>query len=129
MSNRNRTAGHNAERQIVNELKKLGFDKVVTTRLESKRLDDLGVDIIQLPNPTVKLPCYIQVKKCLQTPNFSLLNAELEKPLVLVFQKTEKKGKRFYTVNEYTILKKDFFYELLKYYVYNQCSRSEDIKD
>ena len=45
MANRNRTAGNNFERLIVNELKELGFDDVVTSRAESRNMDNRGVDI------------------------------------------------------------------------------------
>lgn len=117
MGNRNRTAGIKAELKIANELKELGFDKVVTTRYESKRLDDSGVDITQLPNPTIELPCYVQVKRTLQTPKMELLHVETEKPVAIVFLKQEKKKTRFFTTGEYAILEKELFYELLKYYV------------
>ena len=40
-----RAKGHAYELQIVNRLKDLGYD-AVTSRSESKRMDDLGVDII-----------------------------------------------------------------------------------
>tara|TARA_E500000081_G_C6078966_1_gene326796 strand:- start:549 stop:866 length:318 start_codon:yes stop_codon:yes gene_type:complete len=40
-----RAKGHAYELQIVNRLKELGYD-AVTSRSESKRMDDLGVDII-----------------------------------------------------------------------------------
>lgn len=119
MANRNRTAGIRAEQQIVRELKELGFDKVVTTRLESKRMDDLGVDVIQLPDPSIPLPCYLQIKKTLQTPSVDLLKVDVGKPLAIIYQKQQKKGSRFYTSGEYAIMDKDLFYKLLKY-VYSQ---------
>ena len=50
-----RAKGHAYELQIVNRLKELGYD-AVTSRSESKRMDDLGVDIIDNTN------FYIQCK-------------------------------------------------------------------
>jgi len=50
-----RAKGHAYELQIVNRLKDLGYD-AVTSRSESKRMDDLGVDIIDNTN------FYIQCK-------------------------------------------------------------------
>lgn len=117
MSNRNRTAGIKAELQICKELKELGFDKLVTTRSESKRMDDRGVDLIQLPSPEVEIPCFFQVKKTINTPGYDVIEKELDKYLVAIHQKQIKKNKRFYTIGEYAIMKKEFFYQLLKYYV------------
>ena len=114
MANRNRTAGIKAELEIARELRDLGFDKVVSTRSESKRLDDLGVDLVQLPHPEVPLPCYIQVKKTLDTPKEALTDVELEKPLVVIHQKVNKRGTRFFTEGQYVIMQKEFFYKLLK---------------
>lgn len=115
MSNRNRTAGIAGELKIAKELRELGFDKVVTTRSESKRMDDMGVDLIQLPSPLLELPCFFQIKKTLQTPSSDLLDIPIDKPLVIIHQKQKKKGKRFYTVGEYAIMKKELLYKLLKY--------------
>lgn len=115
MANRNRTAGIKTELQIAEELRKLGFDKIVTTRSESKRMDDLGVDLIQLPGFHLELPFYPQIKKTINTPSVDLLELNLEKPMVVFYQKQEKQGKRFYTVGDYIMMKKDFFYKLLNH--------------
>jgi len=50
-----RQKGHSFERDIVNELKEMGY-AAITSRMESKRMDDLGVDIID------DTPFYIQCK-------------------------------------------------------------------
>lgn len=128
MANRNRTAGILGELKIVHELTDLGFDKVVTTRSESKRLDDMGVDIMQLPSPLFPLPCYFQSKKALKAPTFDLVEAELDKPLVVIYMKQEKKGSRFFTVGEYAIMKKEFLYKLLQY-VPNNSAETDRLKD
>lgn len=124
MGNRNRTAGILGELKIVKELKELGFDKVVTTRSESKRLDDMGVDIIQLPHPNLELPCWFQIKKSLQTPSVELLKTGAEKPIIIIHLKQQKRKSRFFTSGEYAILDKSLLYELLKYYVLHNASEA-----
>ena len=51
MANRNRTAGNQYERDIVNELKEHGYD-VVTTRSESRNADNAGIDVRNYPYHT-----------------------------------------------------------------------------
>lgn len=62
----NRRSGFDYERKIVKELNALGFD-VVTSRAESKNLDDDKVDIA---DKNGKLPCFIQLKKTVNTPQY-----------------------------------------------------------
>ena len=48
---RNRRRGHAYEVKIVKELKELtGDDSLCTSRSESKRTDDLGIDIVDFNN-------------------------------------------------------------------------------
>ena len=63
---RNRARGNAYECKIAKELNELGFN-VVTSRSESKRMDDAKVDLIDLDN---KLPCYLQLKKTTSTPSY-----------------------------------------------------------
>ena len=46
MANTNRNKGHNYERQLVKDFKKLGFENCVTSRYGSKMLDDQGIDLM-----------------------------------------------------------------------------------
>lgn len=46
---RNRTKGHNLERDIASALRTIGYEFARTTRSESKTLDDCGVDISNVP--------------------------------------------------------------------------------
>lgn len=69
---RNRARGNNYERQIAKELRELGFN-VVTSRSESKRVDNNKVDLIDLDN---KLPCAIQLKKTTSTPAYFTIRDE-----------------------------------------------------
>lgn len=65
----NKQRGNNFERQIVKELRELGFQNVVTSRSESKSTDDNKVDIIDKDK---KLPfdMQIQTKKTSSTPSY-----------------------------------------------------------
>lgn len=109
--------GNTYERQIVNELKELtGNENICTARSESKKLDDMKIDI---SDPDNAIPCYIQTKKTQSTPSVKKINAEVglkDKPLCIIWNIQEKKeGNTNITSNgEYAIIPKDFFYELLK---------------
>lgn len=113
MSSRNRTAGHNYERQITNELKELGFEDVVTARSESRNMDDKGVDIFGS-----SLPFFVQCKNSQNYPKIhELLTSELlptEKPLIIFHKKTKKQNVKFATQGEYVYFKKDDFYKLIE---------------
>lgn len=111
MANRNRTAGHNYERQIIKELKELGFPDCVSSRSESKNLDNKGVDVV-----SNTLPIYVQIKTTKTSLNYDKIFKSFsltDKPLVIFHKKTIKKLKKFVTSDEYVILKKDLFYDLL----------------
>ncbi len=60
MNSRNK--GNSFERKIMNELLELGYD-CLTSRNESKRLDDAGVDLVD------NTPFYFQLKKTERLPN------------------------------------------------------------
>ena len=57
-----RNKGHAFEVKIMNELKALGYE-CLTSRNESKRLDDAGVDLVD------STPFYYQLKKTERLPN------------------------------------------------------------
>lgn len=116
-SNRNRSEGHRYERAIVNELKELGFEDCVTSRSESRRADDDGIDIV-----SQMLPFHPQMKSSILRPNYHELFSKFpreDKPLVVFHKQTKKVGDktpRFYEQGQYCIVDKDFFYQLLKAY-------------
>ena len=116
MANRNRTAGHNYERSIVNELKELGFD-CVTARSESRNKDDMGIDIFG--DEGAELPHDIQCKvsksfTSKQIRDILSRGREL-KPLVVVHKHVAKSPKgRFVGKGEYVYMHKDLYYELLQ---------------
>ena len=74
---RNRRRGNDYERKIAKELRELGFSGVVTSRSESKNMDNNKVDLIDTEN---KLPCYIQLKKTTSTPQYFSIQKETTVP-------------------------------------------------
>lgn len=113
MANRNRTAGLNYERKIINELKNLKFFlKAVSARAESKNMDDKGVDICYTE------PFYIQCKNSKTNPRYDLLLEDMPQvPGIInaiIHQKTRKATTKFVAQGEYVVLKKQDFYRLLE---------------
>ena len=112
---RNRRRGHNYECKIVKELKEItGDDALCTSRSESKRLDDMKIDIA---DPNGILPFYCQMKSTQSMPQIKKLNSEVgkkDKPLVVFWNIQEMKEKKQISLGEYCILPKKLFYDLLR---------------
>lgn len=112
MGRNNRTAGNGYERAIVRELKEYGYSDAVTTRSESRNMDNRGVDIMG-----DNLPVYIQCKNSQNTPNIhKLLTSKLlpnDKPVVVFHKKTKKSAKNFVKEGEYVYMTKEDFYNML----------------
>lgn len=109
----NRTAGHNYERAIVNELKARFplFCKACTARSESKNLDDQKVDIAFTPGFN------IQLKNSKANLDYNeILNSMPvnENANIIIHRKTKKVNTRFVTQGDYVILRKEDFYKLLE---------------
>tara|TARA_R110002020_G_scaffold85441_4_gene210918 strand:+ start:2981 stop:3349 length:369 start_codon:yes stop_codon:yes gene_type:complete len=107
-SSRNRTAGNNYERFCVKRLKENGVLDVVTSRAESRNMDNRGVDIF---GPSI--PYHIQCKNTIKDVKYhDLLTEErlpTDKPLIIFHKRTEKRGKVFRQVGEYVIMKYETF--------------------
>ena len=115
-----KTKGNAYEVQIAKELKELGFD-TVTSRSESKNIDNNKVDIIDRSN---KLPANIQLKKTLVTPQYFKIREESTvdpETFCLIWAKQEKKEVNICTVGEVCMIPKSLFYKLIKPY-----AKSED---
>lgn len=112
--------GNAYERQIVNELKKLsGNDNISTTRLASKAMDNMKIDVY---DPDNVFPCYWQLKKTKTTPSLKKINAEVglkDKPLCILWNvQIQKEGNTNITsAGEYAMLPKALFYEMLGIYI------------
>lgn len=68
-----RRKGHEFERKIAQELRDLGYTGVVTSRSESKSMDDKKVDLIDTEN---RLKCLLQLKSTQATPNYFKIREE-----------------------------------------------------
>lgn len=106
MSNRNKTAGSNYERQIAAELRDLGFD-AVTSRSESRSLDNAGVDLV------TNFPLAPQMKISVNQPNVHKLLTETEAEIIF-YKRVEKAFEKFMSKGEYVMLRKEDFYKIIK---------------
>lgn len=112
MANRNRNAGNQYERDIVNELKKLNYD-VVTARSESRNADVAGIDILG------DFPYYIQCKVYKGYPKlYELINNNRperfqDKPIIVFHKKVKKAKTKFMTEDEFVSIRKEDFYKLI----------------
>jgi Holliday junction resolvase len=112
MANRNRTAGNNYERQIVNELKDLDYD-VATSRSESRNADNAGIDIVG------NFPYHIQCKVYQHYPKLDeLINNDRperfqDKPIIVFHKKVRKANTKFITQDEFVSLRKEDFIKLI----------------
>lgn len=91
--------------------------RVGTSRLLSKYMDDHLVDICDYPDSLIKFPYHVQAKSITGQPKYIDIFSEFslqDKPLIIIHELTEKRGKIFKKIDEYVILKKSDFYEILK---------------
>jgi hypothetical protein len=63
-----RRKGHDFERAVAQNMREIGFEHCVTSRAESKNMDDAGVDLCNLP---LNIQCKNGYEK--STPNFRRL--------------------------------------------------------
>jgi len=112
----NKRRGSDYERQIAKELREIGFEGVVTSRSESKTIDDMKVDLIDKEN---KLPFYAQIKRCIKYPNYIEIRKACpltDKEFVLFWNVQKTTEATFRSEGEIVILDKKFFYKLIKNY-------------
>jgi len=79
--------GSNYENEIARELREVCCPGVVTSRSESKRMDDKKVDLVDTEG---KLPFYVQLKKTKATPNYFKIREEsglTAKPFCLIWNR------------------------------------------
>lgn len=119
MSNRNRTAGHQAELYFLKKLEGIHNEKLYTTRNISRLRDSQQIDI---ENESLTLQPKYQVKQSINTPKFSTILSKMrdEDINVILYQKTQKKGARFYKENDYVIMTFEDFEKIIKEYLKNK---------
>ena len=72
MPNANRDAGHRYERDTAEAMRQCGFTDCVTSRAESKSLDDAGIDLVHTG------PLSVQCKRTKNQPRFAELLKRME---------------------------------------------------
>jgi hypothetical protein len=118
MSSRNRTSGNNYEREIVNELKELGYS-CTTSRNTSRTLDAKGIDVFTDMNDIQGkvLPVYIQCKNSKSAIDvvsfYNNRDLPTDKPTVIFHKKTKKATSRFVSQGEYVYMTKEDFLKIL----------------
>ena len=98
-----KSKGNGYEIKIASEMRTLGFDNCVTSRAESKSMDDKGVDLMYTG------PFYFQLKCTENYPRFHDLlfnNMPSGLHIPVVMNKKNRKG-------EIVCMKKDDFYTLI----------------
>ena len=109
-SNRNRTAGHNWEREAVIDMKEATGEEWTTTRLESKALGNAGIDVM-----SHKHYITIQCKTTSNGINYQDLMSGKDDNHVILHKATKKsEGGKFMTKGKYAILNYNLFLKLLK---------------
>lgn len=80
-----KSKGNAYEVQVSKELRELtGDEDICTARSDSKKLDNMKIDI---SDPNNSLPCYFQLKKTKVTPSIKKINQEVgkkDKPLCIM---------------------------------------------
>lgn len=117
MARNNRTAGHAWERKCVKLMKECGFDKVVTSRSESRATDNKKIDIMnEDPWTNGKLPISIQAKNYSKRIKYDELLKEIDTTEIpVIFHKyTQKATTKFVTKGKYAILNLEDFLTLIK---------------
>ena len=111
-----KSKGSNYELKLVKELKELGYEGVVTSRSESKKVDNMKVDLIDTEG---KLPFHVQAKCTKNTPSYHAIEEACplkDKPFVLFWNRQEiKEGNiNMSSAGEVVFVPKEYFYELIK---------------
>lgn len=101
--------GNAYELKIIHELTDLGFEGLVSSRSESKNLDNAKIDIA---DPMNILDFYGQCKRTKNTPNIESISEACpykDKPMVIFWSKESDRQQN----NEYVFMPKEYFYKLL----------------
>lgn len=111
---RNKSKGNSLELEVIKRLKEIGFPNCVSSRSQSKRVDNDKIDIIDLDNT---LPVNIQTKHTMNSPMyFNIRDAcsDRTKPFTIIWKKSAPSGS--VSPGTVAIIPIDFFYDLLRQY-------------
>ena len=107
---KNKSKGSSFELFIIKELTELGYKGLVSSRSQSKNLDNAKIDIAETED---KLPFYCQCKATANTPNIESIESGCtykDRPLV-VFWRKQRQGS---ISKDYVLMPKQLLYDLLK---------------
>lgn len=96
------------EYELRDKFKELGFEDCVTSRGESKNLDNSKIDIV-----SDSLPFYCQAKNTANTPSYFSISEACplkDKPFIVCWKKSDEQGKAI------AMIPIEYFYKLLSYY-------------
>ena len=108
---KSRSKGASWEREVINKLKEIGFTGCVTSRGESKKVDNNKIDIIDTEG---KLPINIQCKQYQNTPSYFTIRdacTDKSKPFVVMWKKSPEGGEN--SKGAIAMVDVDYFYYLL----------------
>ena len=111
---RNKSKGSGLELEIVNKLKEIGYEGCVSSRSQSKNMDNMKIDVIDMNN---ELPIYIHSKYTQNTPSYFTIRDECplkDKPFTLIWKKSGTEGHQ--SPGSIAMVDLDFFYKLLSIY-------------
>lgn len=111
---RNRTKGNGFEREVIKDLKGIGYEGCVSTRSQNRLMDKNKIDVCDMND---ELPVYIQAKYTSVSPDY-FKNRDAcsfkDKPYSIIWKKSGKDGAN--SPGTIAIVDYGFFLELLKVY-------------
>ena len=110
---KSKNKGKDLEYEIVEKLKGIGYANVCRSAGESKKLDNMKVDIA---DPSGELEIAIQAKHYANFPNYFNIKSECPDPrdFVLIWKKSAEGGS--ISKGTVAVMDVDFFYKLLEIY-------------
>lgn len=113
MARKSKNKGKNLEYEIVDSLKRIGYNNVCRSAGESKSLDNSKVDIA---DPSGELEVAIQAKHYTNFPNYFKIRNECPDPreFVMIWRKSAQAGKN--SEGTVAVINSEFFYKLLQIY-------------
>lgn len=112
MAKKSKAKGGSWELEVAHNLREIGYPNIVSTRSESKNLDNAKIDLV---DPDGLLECNIQCKYTANMPNyFTIRDAcpDKEKPFCIAWKKATNDGSN--SPGAVVVMPISYFYELIK---------------